>query len=121
VQDPKNLNYGTYQIKVTDAAGCTTTSSIKADEATPTEDYVYLKDLELGPNPTKGRFYLNFHHAIGREVQVEIISVTGQLFYRQKHPASYALPIEAEQLLPGIYFVKVIVEGEVMTKRLVIQ
>ncbi|MBK8504989.1 MAG: T9SS type A sorting domain-containing protein [Saprospiraceae bacterium] len=120
VQDPKNLTYGTYQILVTDANGCVTSNSIKADEATPTEEYIYLEGLEIRPNPTKGSFYLNFRHGLGRQALVEIISLTGQLFYHHKHQASASVPIEAGELLPGIYLVKVIIEGEVLTKKLVI-
>ncbi len=121
VRNPKNLSFGTYQLKVTDSNGCETSSSFRVDLSTPIREFTFLKGLELDPNPTDEIFFLHFKNGFGRAANVEILSVTGQKYYRQSHPIVASMQINPGQLPSGLYLVKILVDQEYTTKRLLIK
>ncbi|NND34227.1 MAG: T9SS type A sorting domain-containing protein, partial [Saprospiraceae bacterium] len=121
VQDPANLPLGTYQIKVTDNNGCISSNSIRADMSTATRDFIYLKGLEIGPNPSAGNFYLQFKRSFGRVAKVEIHSIAGQLIYRQNTTVASITNINPGTLEAGFYLVTIQLNGERLTKRLVVK
>lgn len=119
-QDPKNLVFGTYTLEVTDANNCKVSSSIQADEVTPTIELNYLRDARLWPNPASDEFYLELQRAIHQEARVEIRNLTGHLLYTRRALVSGPIEVDTQDLLPGFYLVKIQVKDEILTKPLMI-
>ncbi|MCB0688232.1 MAG: T9SS type A sorting domain-containing protein [Saprospiraceae bacterium] len=119
-QDVKNLVFGTYTLKVIDANNCSTTASIKADESTPTYDLVLLKGLTLDPNPTSGSFNLRFLQGFGKTATVEILSLAGSKLYSQRHRVDTDLRIDPGDLPLGMYLVKILLDQEQVTRKLIV-
>ncbi|MCB0668879.1 MAG: T9SS type A sorting domain-containing protein [Saprospiraceae bacterium] len=119
-QDPKNLVYGTYVLEVTDANNCTVSSSIRADEVTPTVELNLLRDVQIWPNPVSDVFYLELQRAINQEADIEINNITGNRVYTQKERISGVIEIKTHQLDPGFYWVRIRVQDEIVSKPLVV-
>ncbi len=111
VQDPANLQPGTYQLLVTDDNGCTTSSSIRADQATPVEEYVLFRDLTLGPNPTGGKFSLSFRHGLGQPAELYLKNMFGHTLYRSNFLLSSVNYFDPGNLAAGFYLVELHLQG----------
>ena len=102
------------------------TSDTKCDSLKTTiglEESIVASNVKLYPNPSIGNFIVSFKTAVESDYQIEIVDITGRTVNVMTGETNYG---ENEVLfdadLPdGVYIVKVIVEGDVSTSRLVMR
>lgn len=86
------------------------------------QDHVAFKGI--APNPTQDVSYINLDLAKAENVDVTLINSTGQLVSTKNYGqliGDQMLPINASQLTTGIYFVKIRIGDEFMTRSLMVK
>lgn len=105
---------GNYTVTVTDAHGCSASSTIMATSVGINEIKTSLSTVVIYPNPNDGNFTIsNVPFAI---YDLRITDVIGKEVYRQTITNSSNSNIDISQLSNGIYFWEVINDKEVMAK-----
>jgi hypothetical protein len=84
-----------------------------------------VNQLSLVPNPTSGKFQVQFKGAASQEgVTVRILNVTGQLVKQQVYPHNggiFRQQVDLGNEAKGMYMVEVISDGQKMTHKLTVQ
>lgn len=92
-----------------------------------TEQRAQIQDVEIYPNPTPGIFMVEMNLLEGSEVQIEILSLSGQLVLSQPkellHAGRHLLKVDlnARGVPAGTYLVKIHTENNTTNHLLVIQ
>lgn len=97
----------TYTVTVTDAAGCSSTTTVVVNFSTGMQTLGAAGSVGVYPNPSEGNFSLYLNFPAATDVQIEIVNALGQRVYSNAH-LNYSggqLPIFIET--PGMYSVKV--------------
>ncbi len=105
---------------------------MKATNERPTfvigsKDYNPVPDSyigELSPNPTRDITHLPVFNAQAKMVSVDIVNVVGQRMFAKDYDlerGSSQLVFETFDWNPGVYFVNISVDGERVTRKLVVQ
>jgi len=117
-EDISNLNPGTYVISITDANGCTTSSSFIVENITGLASIqINSGEVKVYPNPANENITVE---AKGYRIdKVELINLIGQLVYSSEVNDSVAR-ISASEIPNGTYFVKVYVNNTTVAKRITI-
>jgi len=90
----------------------------KADQqATVTEEFQYVDALY--PNPTTGKFFIEFSKALNN-VDVYIIDVSGKMIKRSKGNG-YKLDFDLSNVAAGVYFIRITDGKNVVTKKVIKQ
>ena len=71
------------------------------------------------PNPSKGSFTVDMGQTV-EKVSIEIWDVMGRRVLHKTAENSARIPIQAK-LSPGVYLVKIQANGQVVTRRMVIE
>ncbi|MDR2835911.1 MAG: T9SS type A sorting domain-containing protein, partial [Bacteroidales bacterium] len=115
-----NCNDGYYKLTVTDACGtsvettipcCTPAKSIQQNENSD-----FSQEVEIYPNPTTGTFQISNI----KLAEIQIFTMLGVLLKQQKNITENS-EINLENLLNGVYFVKIIEEESITNLRLIIE
>ena len=87
------------------------------------EESSLASNVKLYPNPSQGNFNVSFTTAVESDYQIEIVDITGRTVNKKTGETKYGEnQVRFDADLPdGVYMVKVIVEGDVSTSRLVIR
>ena len=87
------------------------------------EESNLASNVKLYPNPSQGNFNVSFTTAVESDYQIEIVDITGRTVNKKTGETKYGEnQVRFDADLPdGVYMVKVIVEGDVSTSRLVIR
>ncbi len=87
------------------------------------EESSLASNVKLYPNPSMGNFNVSFTTAVESDYQIEIVDITGRTVNKKTGETKYGEnQVRFDADLPdGVYMVKVIVEGDVSTSRLVIR
>ena len=79
--------------------------------------------INLFPNPTNGTAQLQLSFTEAVDAQIQVLNAIGQPILqrleRNVNQATYQLDLNNQA--PGIYFVRVLVDDQVSTKRLLLQ
>jgi len=114
------LPEGTYTVTVTDALGCTDELMVTMFN-TSNNEITGLSSLKLSPNPTNGIAMLNASFDRPVDVHVEVINLLGQRVW-ETHASGTSTLIENIELggyPDGLYLVRLLVDGQMATKKLV--
>lgn len=121
-KDLQNISAGTYTVTVTDAIGCSGTTTVVVDIATSVEEIDPLTYLQLSPNPTQQSTRLDLTFDQLTEFEVAIYNAVGQRI--RQYPAQKALQtgldIDLWDQAAGIYYIRIQLEGTTHTERLVL-
>lgn len=114
------LPEGTYTVTVTDALGCTDELVVTMFN-TSNNEITGLSALKLSPNPTFGMALLNasFDHPV--DVHVEVLNLLGQRIW-ETHASNASTLVENIELgayPDGLYLVRLLVDGQMATRKLV--
>lgn len=105
---------------------------MKATSENPTfvvgsKEYNPVPDSYIGnlsPNPSNGITHLPLFNAQAKDIYVNVVNVLGQPVYEKTHSlerGSAQLVFDTFEWKPGIYFVNVTVDGERVTRKLIVQ
>jgi len=120
--DLTNLTAGDYTITVTDANGCVETFTYTVGMLTSINDPVLTNQIQLLPNPSQGLLTLQMDLNSSNNVQLEVYDFTGQFILSEKLGASQMTQqMDWQHLTKGIYFVKIQIGEDIVTKKLLIQ
>ncbi len=73
----------------------------------------------LSPNPTNALLNINSGKAINGNVKIEVIDALGKILISEEHKELNQTSINVSDLSSGIYFVKIISEGNTSTKKFI--
>jgi hypothetical protein len=115
------LTAGTYNVTVTDAKGCTASTSLIVSFVNGIGDVDFVNLYEVYPNPTSGKFVIEVELAEASDVRIDIISSNGQLVKSFTEKSLKARQIEMnEEIVGGIYYVRMSFGETIVTKRLTV-
>lgn len=120
----------TYTLTVTDAMGCTATSTVtiwynycrlanpnanqNQQGTTSTAD-----ELSVAPNPTNGNFVITLPGT--GPLDVEVVDVLGKIVYSKPGISDASLTVDLSSQPKGVYFIKCREGDQVLVQRIVIQ
>jgi len=111
---------GTYTVTVTDALGCTSTSSVTINTTSNTDETTLFQQFLLSPNPNNGIATLSLKLHQSAALRVEIHDWTGRMIWENANVETDALnlPIDLTQSPAGIYSIAVWVENQVFVRKM---
>ncbi len=116
------LQSGFYTVTISDMNGCSATSD--AFGFTGIEDVVTSKKVYIYPNPNSGLFTVEMNLHKNTSLSFELYNFTGQLIYAEEIgniSNSYTQQIDISNYAKGIYYLQVVSDGGVMTKKVFYQ
>ncbi len=117
----KNLASGMYRLNVEDASGCFSTSDLVSLQVSNTERFDVDYRVDLNPNPTSGLIFFELQQDQSRPYTVTLFDLTGrrlEVLVQSDYRQVQAFDLSKYQ--NGIYFLRIQVEDQILTKRLVI-
>lgn len=116
-----NLSPGDYTVAVFDGRGCIQNLSFTIDVGTAVRDIEALNELQLAPNPTTGISWLRVSFSRPVDLEMGLFNLHGQQLSRQTFANASVLnqPIDLSAQPRGIYMIRLMVDGQVNTLRLV--
>lgn len=119
-QTVNNLAIGTYSVTVNDSYGCSGSFEFNVGTSA-TNDIEGLTALTLRPNPTTGQvtFTASFDQTVN-DARVQVLNLLGQAVWEvnASNTNLIAEKIDLTQVPPGLYLVRLTVDGKVLTKKL---
>jgi len=105
---------------VTDALGCTSTSSVTINTTSNTDETTLFQQFLLSPNPNNGIATLSLKLHQSAALRVEIHDWTGRMIWENANVETDALnlPIDLTQSPAGIYSIAVWVENQVFVRKM---
>lgn len=117
-EDISSLLPGVYVIIITDANGCTQTTSFTVGFSVGFSELNDAQGLNIYPNPAKDM--INVELSADKNVErIELISMAGQVVY-ESNPNSNMFQVDVKFLAEGLYFINIYVVDGVMTKKIVV-
>jgi hypothetical protein len=115
-EDVTGLAPGVYSVVVTDGNGCAASSTFVVISTVGVEDIDAISSqVSVYPNPANDYVVIA---VIGFNIEkVEVYDVLGQLAYTGEPNASN-IEINTTELNQGVYFVKILVDGKLITKKI---
>lgn len=119
-QTISNLAVGAYIVTVTDALGCTDELTINVG-TTGITDIDGLTSFRLQPNPTSGYALLNATFDRPVDARLEILDLLGRNIWEGavENTEKIAEQIDLNNFPDGMYLVRVTVEGQTATRKLI--
>jgi len=106
---------------VTDANGCVSLSAYTIQSTTAVDEADLLSHIRLFPNPTSGLVTLELKDIHPLELSITSYDVNGRAVFMQ-HPGDasgqYILDLSGQP--GGVYVLKIMLNGQILTKRLVV-
>lgn len=106
-----------YRLKIVDKDGSQEYSSIRKVQRSPTQGISFF------PNPAQGNINLKIESDIDSNATLEICDQTGKIVLMREFGVNTGLtnlPLSLEKLATGIYFTKVILNGQIFNDRIVV-
>jgi hypothetical protein len=116
----------TYTLTVTDANGCTATSTVSVTRPLTncriagTNDQSSDNEFEVMPNPGTGIFMLQFNHK-NEARMIEVLDMTGRIVYTHPQFIGSALEIDLTELPKGLYMIRSTGSNSMTIRKVVLQ
>lgn len=120
-EDLSGLSEGTYEVVVTDANGCSESSSIV--KTTIEEKNIGEDLITLIPNPTKGQVRIKMSFTQAKNVQISLIDILGKTLI-ERNPiviTNNSVEFDLSNYSNGVYYFRLNVDGQYTTKPFVIR
>jgi len=125
--DVTGLVAGTYSVTVTDlGTGCqTVVGGIVVVYKIPdfVNNIIALNAFKLYPNPTEGRVWVDLTLAEMTSVQLDVLSVTGQVVhsYAPRETLEQRYELDMSEFPSGVYLARFVIGSEVMTTKIIVE
>ena len=123
-EDPFDLESGTYVLIVEDANGCELNSeTIVIDNIVGVSDPELEQLVELMPNPTTGKFKLNFELQNTSDVSIIITDVLGRVIVEtpEQQVLTTTFDFDLSAYAAAVYPVKILIGEKIVLKRVIVQ
>ncbi|MBV6443678.1 MAG: hypothetical protein EPGJADBJ_05461 [Saprospiraceae bacterium] len=91
---------------------------VRRDDMTPTASH--FRDFTVSPNPTGGDFTLFLPSVLSGELLLH--DQAGKTVLHKAFDAAQTIPVQPDRALPpGVYFLKIVAGGEIVTKKVVVR
>lgn len=113
---------GIYHVEVISENGCSTFSE-EYDAITSVEEKSHNSFLTVYPNPTAGKFNINYYNSSQEIITFEITNLLGKIIYTQtvRIDGKYSNEIDLSKFGAGVYFIKAISNNKIHTQKLIIK
>ena len=121
LEDIDSLPAGTYQLFVTDSNDCVSSGSYTIQNTTSTNNLDLDAFIKIFPNPTTGSLTVEFIDLPIAEMDVTIHDIVGRIALNQSNArvSGNKYLLDLGEYPEGVYLVKLTIEGQVVTKRIV--
>lgn len=115
------LTGGTYQVTVTDRYGCGDVASVRVGITTGVEEPIAINRVTLQPNPTSGQTLLKLELREVSDVNVQVFSTNGQMVFQtqERGGSVFNIPLDLSNHPAGLYIVRLRVNNEIRSEKLV--
>ena len=90
------------------------------DWITGTDEFEDLVKVQLYPNPTEGMVTLEISGNHSSEVEVVVMNILGKEVLKKDFHTTELLQIDMSEHVSGMYIVKLIVDGNEIVKKLIL-
>jgi hypothetical protein len=118
------LGINKYSVDVVDVYGCTASDTIYINYVLSLSDVDQDISLGIYPNPTKGRFNIVIEGTIFQNYSLDIMNLEGRIVKHEEiqvNQASYTIQLDMSAYAKGVYLVRLMNNGLVITKKLIVQ
>jgi len=118
-----DLSMGTYEVTVTDANGCSAIAEAIIDVETSITPIPDLQRFAVYPNPSSALVRVDFELTDSKEAILHLFNGYGQLLEQRSSNQStiHQFDLDASKYPNGIYFIRISVAGNAISKRLLVQ
>ncbi|MCH2022321.1 MAG: M12 family metallo-peptidase [Saprospiraceae bacterium] len=114
------VHNNTYTVTVTDANGCTISSSVTIN-IVGLDNISQLSMFEVVPNPNTGHFEIRFSFIRPEDVNLKLVNVLGQILYELNcFEESYAVSVDLQHQASGVYFVVLKTRNESISRKVIV-
>ena len=100
-----------------------TVLEVTARQPLANQSMIALSDFHLFPNPVNDQLTVAFHLAKASEVELMVTDFTGKMLQKQQlgqMEGDHQTSIDVSQLTPGFYFVHLLNDGKITSKKFVV-
>lgn len=119
-EDIDGLSAGDYTLVVTDENGCTYTSTYTVDMVSSLSENELERLFKVYPNPTSGLIFLETPDSFQENIDVIIYDIVGHNLIERNLTNSGKHIFDISDKPQGVYFLKIIVEDEIVSKRFIL-
>ncbi len=123
-EDLNNAIAGEYEVIVTDANDCIIESeTIIIDKITATIDPVLAKYINIHPNPTSGKLFVQIELPESQLINLSVLNITGKQVMETENGSVYVKQYELDlsNLADGVYILKISSKDGVYTEKIVLE
>ncbi len=121
-EDLTGLAAGEYMLVATDQNNCTVSETFIVEQLTSTSEPAMEGRISLQPNPVSNRLFVKFELTQAADAHVQIFDLTGRPVQPEQRSLvlSETLSFDLSQAAPGIYLVRLVIDENVMVRRIVV-
>ncbi|MGD1844277.1 MAG: T9SS type A sorting domain-containing protein, partial [Salibacteraceae bacterium] len=112
---------GTYTVTVTDSNNCSKVVSYEVPVVIGIAPLTEVSKWNVFPNPARRGATLTWEHYRNATATVELYDMAGQVVQRLELPEPGNYPLDLQGISTGVYFVRMVSEGEAQTLRLIVE
>ena len=114
----------TYYVRAEGDCNITSCASICVEVIVHVEKIDFISYLNIYPNPNRGVFVIKIEITKPKDLHLKLFTSTGQLVYQEKHTklfGVYQKTINLNTHRNGIYYLNVITEDGMISKKVILQ
>ncbi|MEX2597972.1 MAG: T9SS type A sorting domain-containing protein [Salibacteraceae bacterium] len=117
---------GTYTVEITDANGCKGEAStiVIEDECVGVDEFNQMASITAYPNPTRGELNVTIESKVNSDLTISLIAMDGRMIERREVNLNNNMINEQfnlNGLSAGIYMMQFNIDGNIATKRIILQ
>lgn len=118
------LGINKYSVLVTDVYGCQASDSIYINYVLSVVEASKNVSFGIYPNPTKGIFNVVIEGTVAQSFKLDVLNLEGRLIESRRiyvNQAQYTEQFDLSTYAKGVYIIRLMNEGVIVTKKLIVQ